>query len=260
MRVCQDFTVKFDDPNLVSCAGLGPVLQLAARAGLQDLVGEHVRIDKTGGRHAHLKVPGLVAGMISGADSIDDMALLRHGAMGRLFTGARAPSTLGTFLRTFTFGHVRQLDAVASRLLINLPEQGPLLPSAHQLAYVDVDDTVKPTFGYAKQGAGRGYSGVKGLNVLLGTISTASSRPVIAAVRLRKGPTNSAKGAHRLVADTLVTAKACGATGVLVLRTDSAFYSSDVTAAVLRHKACFSITARRLPPVRKAIAGIAEEA
>ncbi len=119
---------------------------------------------------------------------------------------------------------------------------------------------MKPTFGYAKQGAGRGYSGVKGLNVLLGTISTASSRPVIAAVRLRKSPTNSAKGAHRLVADTLVTAKACGATGVLVLRTDSAFYSSDVTAAVLRHKACFSITARRLPPVRKAIAGIAEEA
>ncbi len=107
MRVCQDFTVKLDDPNLVSCAGLGPVLQLAARAGLQDLVGEHVRIDKTGGRHAHLKVPGLVAGMITGAGSIDDMALLRHGAMGRLFTGAQAPSTLGMFLRTFTFGHVR---------------------------------------------------------------------------------------------------------------------------------------------------------
>jgi len=260
MRVCQDFTAKFDDPNLVSCAGLGPVLQLAARAGLQDLVAEHVRIDKTGGRRAHLKVPGLVAGMIAGADSIDDMALLRHGAMGRLFIGARAPSTLGTFLRTFTFGHVRQLDAVASRLLINLCGQVPLLPGADQLAYVDVDDTVKPTFGYAKQGAGRGYSGVKGLNVLLGIISTASSRPVIAAVRLRKGPTNSAKGAHRLVADTLVTAKACGATGVLVLRADSAFYSCDVTAAVLRHKACFSITARRLPPVRRAIEGIAEEA
>jgi len=166
--------------------------------------------------------------MIAGADSIDDMSLLRHGAMGRLFTGARAPSTLGTFLRTFNFGHVRQLDAVASRSLINLCAQAPLLPSADQLAYVDVDDTVKPTFGYAKQGAGRGYSGVKGLNVLLGIISTASSRPVIAAVRLRKGPTNSAKGAHRLVADTEHReglwcdrgAGAAGRLGALLLRRD----------------------------------------
>jgi len=113
MRVCHGVTATFDDPNLVSCAGLAPVLELAERAGLQDLVGEHVRIDKPGGANAHLKVPALVAGMSAGPDSIDDMDLLRHGAMGRLFTGVRAPSTLGTFLRTCTFGHVRQLDAVA---------------------------------------------------------------------------------------------------------------------------------------------------
>jgi len=213
MRVSHDVTAVFDDPNLVSCAGLAPVLELAERAGLQDLVGQHVRIDKSGGANADLKVPALIAGMIAGADSIDDMGLLRHGAMGRLFTGLRAPSTLGTFLRTFTFGHVRQLDAVSSRLLINLCTSAPLLPGAGALTYVDVDDTVKPTFGYAKQGAGRGYTGVKGLNVLLGIISTPTSRPVIAAARLRKGSTNSAKGAHRFVADTLVTAKACGATG-----------------------------------------------
>jgi len=218
MRVCHGFTAEFDDPNLVSCAGLAPVLELAARAGLQDLVAEHVRIDKPGGGFSGLKVPALVAGMIAGADSIEDVDLLRHGAMSRLSTGVRAPSTLGTFLRTFTFGHVRQLDAVASRLLINLCRQAPLLPGAHELTYADVDDTVKPTFGYAKQGAGRGYSGVKGLNVLLGIISTPSSRPVIAAARLRKGSTNSAKGAHRFVADTVITAKAAGATGTLVLR------------------------------------------
>jgi len=260
MRVSHDVTAVFDDPNLVSCAGLAPVLELAERAGLQDLVGQHVRIDKSGGANADLKVPALIAGMIAGADSIDDMGLLRHGAMGRLFTGLRAPSTLGTFLRTFTFGHVRQLDAVNSRLLINLCTSAPLLPGAGALTYVDVDDTVKPTFGYAKQGVGRGYTGVKGLNVLLGIISTPSNRPVIAAARLRKGSTNSAKGAHRFVADTLVTAKACGATGVLVLRADSAFYSSDVIAAVLRRKACFSITARLLPPVRKGIGSIAEDA
>jgi len=253
MRVSHDFSGKFDDPNLVSCAGLAPVLQLAERAGLRDLVGEHVRIDKAGGANARLKVPALVAGMIAGADSIDDMGLLRHGAMGRLFTGIRAPSTLGTFLRTFTFGHVRQLDAVHARLLIGLCKLAPVLPGVSELAYVDVDDTVKPTFGYAKQGAGRGYTGVKGLNVLLATLSTPSSRPVIAAARLRKGSSNSAKGAHRLVADALVTARSCGATGVLVLRADSAYYQCDVVAAVLRAKACFSITARQLPPVRKAI-------
>ena len=260
MRVCHDVTAVFDDPNLVSCAGLAPVLELAERAGLQDLVVEHVGIDKPGGVNACLKVLALVAGMIAGADSIEDMALLRHGAMRRLFTGVRAPSTLGTFLRTFTFGHVRQLDAVASRLLINLCRRAPLLAGAATLGYVDVDDTVKPTFGYAKQGAGRGYTGVKGLNVLLAIISTPTSRPVIAAARLRKGSTNSAKGAHRFVADALITAKTAGATGTLVLRADSAFYQSDVIAAVLRAKACFSITARFLAPVRKAIEAIAEDA
>ncbi len=260
MRVCHGVTATFDDPNLVSCAGLAPVLELAERSGLQDLVTEHVRIDKPGGVNACLKVLALVAGMIAGADSIEDMGLLRLGGMRRLFTGVRAPSTLGTFLRLFTFGHIRQLDAVASRLLISLCRRAPLLGGAGTLAYVDVDDTVKPTFGYAKQGAGRGYTGVKGLNVLLAIISTPTNRPVIANTRLRRGSTNSAKGAHRFVTDALITAKAAGATGTLVLRADSAFYSSDVIAAVGRRKACFSITARLLPPVRKAIEAIAADA
>ncbi len=127
-RVCHGFTATFDDPNLVSCAGLAPVLQLVERAGLQRLVVGRVRIGKPGGGNAHLKIPSLIAGMVAGADSIDDMALLRHGGTRRLFTGVRAPSTLGTFLRTFTFGHVRQLDAVLSRLLIKLTRHTPLLP------------------------------------------------------------------------------------------------------------------------------------
>jgi len=109
---------------------LAPVLQLAERAGLQGLVSEHVELSKPAGVNAHLKVPPLVAGMIAGADSTEDMTLLRHGAMRRLFEGTRAPSTLGSFLRSFTFGHVRQLDAVASRLLINLAGHAPLLPGA----------------------------------------------------------------------------------------------------------------------------------
>jgi hypothetical protein len=253
MRVCHGLSVRFDDPNLVSCAGLAPVLALAERAGLHQLAGERVQIGKPGGVNPGLKVPALVAGMVAGADSIDDMALLRHGGMHRLFSGVRAPSTLGTFLRTFTFGHVRQLDAVASRLLINLASQAPLLPGADELAYIDIDDTVRQTYGYAKQGAGRGYSGVKGLNALIAIVSTPSSSPVIAAARLRKGSTNSAKGAARLVADALITASSAGATGVRVVRADSAFYRYDVIAAAVRHKSCFSITARQDPAVRKAI-------
>jgi hypothetical protein len=260
MRVCHGFGAVFDDPNLVSCAGLAPVLGLAERAGLHRLAAEHVRIDKPGGRFAEVKVSALVAGMVAGADSIEDMDLLRHGGMDRLFAGVRAPSTLGTFLRTFTFGHVRQLDAVASRLLINLTRRAPLLPGGAELAYIDVDDTVRRTYGYAKAGAGRGYTGVKGLNALVAIVSTPSSAPVIAAVRLRKGSTNSVKGAHRLVADSLVTATAAGATGVRVLRADSAFYSHDVIAACHRHTSRFSITARQDCAVRKAIAAIDDDA
>jgi hypothetical protein len=256
MRVSHVSAAVFDDPNLVSCAGLVPVLDLAERAGFQQLVGAHLRVTRAGGANAVLKVSSLVAGMVAGADSIDDMALLRHGGMGRLFTGVRAPSTLGTFLRAFTFGHVRQLDAVASRLLINLATHVPLLPGAEELAYIDVDDTVRATHGYAKQGAGRGYTGVKGLNALLAIVSTPGGAPLIAAARLRKGSTNSAKGAHRLIADALVTAKAAGATGLRVLRADSAFYNRSVIATVVRHKSRFSITARQDPAIRAAIARI----
>jgi len=263
MRVCHGFTAEFDDPNLVSCAGLAPVLQLAERAGLQRLVGERVRLAKAGGVNAHLKVAGLVAGMVAGADSIEDMALLRHGAMTKLFGGVRAPSTLGTFLRTFTFGHVRQLDAVASRVLISLAGQAPLLPGAAGptgLAYLDIDDTLKQTYGYAKQGAGRGYTGVKGLNVLLAVVSTPTSAPVIAAARLRKGSTNSARGADRFVTDALITARKAGASGELIVRADSAYYGHDVIAAAGRQGARFSITARQDPSVRRAIASIEPDA
>ncbi len=101
----------FDDPNLVSSAGLVPAVALAGSAGLGELAGQHLSVPTDKGANAGLKVASLVAGMVAGADSIDDMALLRHGGMGRVFTGAYAPSTLGSFLRAFTFGHVRQLDA-----------------------------------------------------------------------------------------------------------------------------------------------------
>ena len=193
------------------------------------------------------------------------MDLLRHGGMDRLFTGVHAPSTLGTFLRTFTFGHVRQLDAVAAGLLAELAAHSPLLVGAEQVTWVDVDDTIRATHCYAKQGAGFGYSGVKGLNALIAIVSTPASRPVIAATRLRSGNANSARGAARLVADALKTAKACGAggragEGLVVLRADSAFYTHDVIAAAHRATACFSITARMNPIVRKNIAEVTDDA
>ena len=120
--------VAFDDPNLVSSAGLVPIMALAEAAGLRDLADERLSVPSDKGANPGLKVASLVAGMVAGADSIDDMALLRHGGMGRVFTNAYAPSTLGSFLRAFTFGHVRQLDAVAARFLAGLAGRAPLLP------------------------------------------------------------------------------------------------------------------------------------
>jgi hypothetical protein len=147
-------SATFDDPNLVSAGGLAPVVALARSCGLGDLVADKLTVKAAGGVNAQVKVPALVAGMVAGADSIDDMDLLRHGGMGRVFAGIRAPSTLGTFLRAFTFGHVRQLDSVAAAFLTALAAATPLLSGADQVTYLDLDDTMRQTHGYAKQGAG----------------------------------------------------------------------------------------------------------
>src|ERR1700755_3406521 len=130
---------SFDDPNLVSHAGLVPVMALAQRAGLADLVAEHVRPGGEGGVNARLKVGGLVPGMAAGADSIDDMGLLRHGAMPALFGGVRAPSTLGSHLRCYAWGNVLQIEKAGRELLARLPALAPLLPGADVLAFVDID-------------------------------------------------------------------------------------------------------------------------
>jgi hypothetical protein len=163
---------RFDEPNLVSAAGLVPVLRLARDAGLGRLAGELLTVPGDKGANAGGKVTALVAGMLAGADSIDDMGLLRHGAMGTLSGRPYAPSALGSFLRAFAFGHVRQLDAVASRLLEGLSVRTPLLAGLGEgLVCVDADDTVIEVHGYAKQGAGFGYTGVRGLNALLATVT-----------------------------------------------------------------------------------------
>ena len=132
-------TAIFDDPNLIGSAGLVPILRLAETAGLAALADEHLSVPSDKGAHAGAKVTALVAGMVAGADSIEDMALLRHGGMRRVFERCYAPSTLGSFLRSFTFGHVRQLDAVASRFLTGLAEATPVLAGVSEVAVVDID-------------------------------------------------------------------------------------------------------------------------
>ena len=253
----------FDDPNLVSCAGLVPMVALTGQCGLAVLADEHLSVPTDKGANAGAKVTALVAGMIAGADSIDDMALLRHGAMATVFDRPYAPSTLGSFLREFAFGHVRQLDAVASRLLGRLHERTPLLAGIDGPVIIDLDDTIIEVHGYAKQGSGYGYSGVRGLNALIATLTTAGAAPVIAGQRLRKGACGSARGAARIIADTLATVarlRSAEATGKPLVRMDSAFYGYPSIAAAMRGGADISVTVRLDPKVKAAIADIDDDA
>jgi hypothetical protein len=258
---------RFDDPNLVSHAGLVPVMALAQRAGLGDRAAEHVRIARPCGVNAPVKIACLAAGMAAGADSIDDMDLLRHGAMPDLFGGIRAPSTLGSFLRSFTWGNVLQLGKVHREFLAELAGRAPLLPGKDVLAFIDIDSQQKRVYGHAKQGAAFGHTKiqgkgllVRGLNVLAGTICTPLAAPVIAATRLRGGNAHSARGATSLITEAAGTARAAGCTGTLVVRMDSAFYGSPAVWAARRAGACFSVTVRTDPKVRAAIAAIPGDA
>jgi len=243
----------------VSAAGLVPALRLAESAGLYGLLdGLTVPVSNPAA-----KTTSVVGGMLAGADCIDDLDLLRHGAMPRLFGGVRAPSTLGTFLRSFTHGHVQQLDKVNAGLLAGLAGRVPgLLAGAEAggIAFLDVDDTIREVHGHAKQGAGFGYSKVRGLNIQLATISTPTAAPVIARARLRKGSTASATGAGRLLAQAIKTARAAGVTGRVLARADSAYYGWAFVGTAIRHRTWFSVTARMNPAVVSAIASIAENA
>jgi Transposase DDE domain group 1 len=264
---------KFDDPNLVSCAGLVPTVALAQQCGLAVLADERLTVSTDKGANAGRKITSLVAGMVAGADSIDDMALLRHGAMGTIFDQPYAPSTLGSFLREFTFGHVRQLDAVGSRFLYRLADRTPIVAGIEGTVLVDIDDTIIEVHGHGKQGSGYGYSGVRGLNALIATVSTERAAPVIVGQRLRKGSCGSARGAARILGDTLATvgslraaatdtatAVAVGAAPKVLVRADSAFYGYRAVRAAIRGGADVSVTVRQTETVKAAIAQINESA
>jgi hypothetical protein len=201
---CGDSAV-FDDDHLVSHAGLVPLMELAEQAGLSRLLGEHVRFTservKSGAANAAPKLTSIIAGMATGADSIEDLDVIRSGGMKKLFSGVYACATLGIFLREFTHGHVRQLAAVLRRLLVALADQTPVLAGITDRAYIDIDSLLRPVYGKAKQGASFGHTKIAGKNILRRglsplavTISTDTAAPVLAGVRLRAGRAGSSKG------------------------------------------------------------------
>ncbi|MFJ2116775.1 IS1380 family transposase, partial [Streptomyces sp. NPDC087850] len=257
-------SAAFDDPNLIAQAGLVPVMRLAERCGLSRLVAEKVKLTGTkngAGAAADAKVTSVVGGMVAGADSIDDLDVLRHGAMPAVFGGVRAPSTLGTFLRAFTHGHALQLHAVHRRFLGALAAYTPLLPGSGEKAFIDVDSTHKRVYGRAKQGAEYGrFKGIRTLHPLLATLCTPHSRPVIAAVRMRRGKAADSRGAPKFVSEALATAVEAGSTGLRILRADSQFYNAGVIAACRRADAHFSITTGMNPSIKRAVLAIPDTA
>jgi hypothetical protein len=257
----------FDDDHVIAYAGLEPIMRLAERCDLEGLAGEYVAIAASPGVNTPLKISSIVAGMAAGADSIDDLDLLRHGGMTKLFRGVRAPSTLGSFLRSFTWGNVRQIEKVARELLVGLCAHTPLLPGAEVVAFLDIDSTQKRIYGPAKQGAGFGHTKiqgksvmVRGLNALAAVLSTPLAAPVIAGTRLRGGKANSARGAASFVTESITASRRTGATGILVARFDSAYYAASVAHACLRQDAYFSITAKMDKKIKAAIAAIPQTA
>jgi hypothetical protein len=261
----------FDEDNLVSHAGLVPLLELAEQAGLSRLLEEHVRFAcervKSGAANSTPKLTSIVAGMAAGADSIDDLDVIRSGGMTKAFGGVYACSTLGIFLREFTHGHTRQLATVLRRHLVALAQQTRVLDGIGDRVFIDIDSLLRPVYGHAKQGASFGHTKIagktilrRGLSPLAVTIATETAAPVVAGVRLRAGRAGSAKGAASMVTEAINTATAVGAQAENILvRGDSAFCSGTVVAAVVKAGATFSFAIARNPAVNAAIATIPDE-
>ena len=205
--------------------------RLLAREGAHQCAADQVGVGEPGAEAGHRWSRACA----QGADCIDDIDVLRSGGMTSLFDGVYAPSTVGTLLREFTFGHARQLESVLREHLVALCERVDLLLGADQQVFIDIDSLLRPVYGHAKQGASYGHTKIagkailrKGLSPLATTISTASCAPVIAGMRLRAGRANSSKGAGRMVAQAIGTARAAGASGQILVRGDSAYGNRTV--------------------------------
>ena len=248
--------IAFDDHRLVANAGLLLPVTLAQHLGLRELVGKHVDLGDAPGRaNTGDKMLTLVASALAGGDCIDDADVLRTGGTAdAIGCVVKAPSTLGTFLRSFRWGHVRQLDRVSRELLARAwaagagPGDGPLT--------IDLDSTICETYGLAKEGARHhGYTGQRGYHPLL---AVAAGTGDVLMVRLREGRANTARGAAHFLRETVGRVRYAGATGQLTVRADSGFYTHAIVAVCRKLDVRFSITVRQHASLRKLIEGIPE--
>lgn len=247
--------VVFDDTNAVANGGLCLPLSLADRLGLRELIDESVDLGAAEG-HANvgLKAIGLIASALAGGDSIADADILRSGrsetAIGQWMP---APSTLGTYLRGFTWAHSRSLDSVAAELLARAWDAGAG-PGKNPLT-IDVDSTICQVYGIHKQGARFGYTKVRGLHPLVAAVAGTGD---VLGIRARGGNANSARGAASFLTEVFNTTRSAGGTGPLTLRADSGFYSKAVVECCRKHKVRFSVTVRLNSALHKVIARIPE--
>ena len=248
--------VAFDDHRLVADAGVLLPATLALRLGLGELVDRHLDLGNTPGRaNKGDKLMTLVASALAGGDCIDDADALRSGGTaGVLGCLVKAPSTLGTFLRSFRWGQVRQLDRVSRELLARAwaagagPGGGPLT--------IDLDTTICETYGLAKEGARHhGYTGQRGYHPLL---AVAAGTGEVLMARLREGQANTARGAAHFLRETISRVRYAGAKGQLTVRADSGFYTHAIVAVCRRMKVRFSITIRQHQSLRNLIEAISE--
>lgn len=251
-RTIDRYDTSFDHDGLISNAGLVVTATLMVRLGLEDLVTRWVR---TGAPNAGRKVCTLIAAMLAGATHIDHVNVVRAGATQAVLPfRVMAPSTIGSFLRSFTFGFVRQLDAVASRLLTNAwaagagPGDGDLV--------IDLDSTVCEVHGHAKQGAAYGYTKQLGYHPLL---ATRAGTGEILFSRMRKGSAGSSRGVVRFVDELAAIVRRAGATGPKTVRADSGFWSWELLRALDRHQMRWSITVAHNPKVQAVVAAIPDD-
>ncbi len=250
--------VGFDDDHLVADAGLLLPATLAQHLGLKELFDANVDLGTAPGRaNVGHKAMTIIGSLLAGGDSIDDCDALRAGGTEAVLGHElRAPSTLGTFLRSFTFGHARQLDRVSRELLHRAFAAGAG-PGAEPVT-LDVDSTICETYGLAKQGGSRfTYTHVRGYHPLVAVVAGTGD---VVHSRLRAGPANSGRGAGTFLTECFARLREAGATGAITVRADSGFYNRKVVGACRRAGARFSITAKMTKPLRRTIEELPEEA
>ena len=250
--------IAFDEHRLVANAGLILPVTLAHHLGLGDLVDQHVDLGDAPGRaNGGDKMLTLVASALAGGDCIDDADALRAGSAERVLgCVVKAPSTLGTFLRSFRWGHVRQLDRVSREAMARAWDVGAG-PGDDPLT-IDLDSTVCETYGLCKEGAQRhNYAGQRGYHPLF---AVAADTGDVLMARLRKGRANTARGAAHFLRETVSRVRHAGATGPLTVRADSGFYTHPIVAACRKLKVRYSITVRQNPSLRNRIESIPEDA